>query len=125
MCDQTTNTTSQIKAGRGQGVCDHQRRSATRRCRTCRRRPKAGLPDVEVGVWHGLYVPAETPDEIVQALTEALQAALEGPERVAEFAELGTTPVPRTGHARGAHRAPAVADRAVEADHRGGRRDRR
>jgi len=31
---------------------------------------EAGLPEVQVGVWHGLYVPAETPDEIVEALLD-------------------------------------------------------
>ena len=51
-------------------------RSGTRRCRTCRRRPRRGLPDVQVSVWHGLYVPTDTPDEVVQALTAALKAAL-------------------------------------------------
>ena len=54
---------------------------------------EAGLPDVEVGVWHGLYVPAETPDEVVEKLTDALQVALEDQTVIDQMADLGTTPV--------------------------------
>ncbi|HYM51891.1 MAG TPA: tripartite tricarboxylate transporter substrate-binding protein, partial [Candidatus Dormibacteraeota bacterium] len=54
---------------------------------------EAGLPEVQVGVWHGLYVPADTPDEVVQALTEALQAALEDQNVIDTLAELGAAPV--------------------------------
>jgi tripartite-type tricarboxylate transporter receptor subunit TctC len=54
---------------------------------------EAGLPDVEVGVWHGLYVPADTPDEIVQKLTDALKVALADQNVIDKFADLGTTPV--------------------------------
>ena len=42
---------------------------------------EAGLPEVEVGVWHGLYVPAETPDEIVEKLTDGPGGRAGGPER--------------------------------------------
>ena len=67
---------------------------------------EAGLPDIEVGVWHGLYVPAETPDEVVKALTDALAKALEDPTVIDKFADLGTAPVPDgRGDAGGAHGA--------------------
>lgn len=44
-------------------------------------------------MWHGIYAPADTPDEILQALTDALAAALEDPTVIEEFAKLGTAPV--------------------------------
>ena len=54
---------------------------------------EAGLPDVEVSVWHGLYVPADTPDEIVQALSDALKVALADQNVIDELAKLGAAPV--------------------------------
>ncbi len=91
MCDQSTNTVAQLQSGdiKGYAVTTPERIEALPDLPTT---GEAGLPDVQVGVWHGLYVPAETPDEVVEKLTEALTVAL-ADEGVAEkFAELGTTP---------------------------------
>jgi putative tricarboxylic transport membrane protein len=92
MCDQTTNTTTQIKAGKvkAYAITSAARNDALPDVPTT---TEAGLPDVQVTVWHGLYVPAGTPDDVVQALTAALQAALADANVKAEFAKLGTTPV--------------------------------
>ncbi len=93
MCDQTTNTASQIQAGKikGYAVTTPERIDALPDLPTT---AEAGLPDVEVGVWHGLYVPADTPDAIVQKLTDALAVALEDQSVIDEMAKLGTAPVP-------------------------------
>src|ERR687898_711429 len=71
MCDQTTNTTAQIQSGdiKAYAVTTPEPIEALPDLPTT---AEAGLPDVQVGVWHGLYVPAETPDEVVQQLTDAL-----------------------------------------------------
>lgn len=92
MCDQTTNTTTQIKAGtvKAYAITSPERNPALPDVPTT---TEAGLPDVQVRVWHGLYVPAGTPPEVVTALTAALQAALADANVVSEFAKLGTTPV--------------------------------
>ena len=92
MCDQTTNTTTQIKAGtvKAYAITSPGRNEALPDVPTT---AEAGLPDVEIQVWHGLYVPAGTPDNVVQALTAALQQALADETVIAEFAKLGTTPV--------------------------------
>ena len=102
MCDQTTNTTGQIKAGevKAYAVTTPERIEALPDLPTT---AEAGLPDVEVSVWHGLYVPAETPDEIVKAAYRGAGAALKDPAVVEEFAELGTAPVAGGSHAAGAH----------------------
>lgn len=92
MCDQTTNTSGQIQAGevKAYAVTTPERVKSLPDLPTT---AEAGLPDVQVGVWHGLYVPAETPDEIVQALTDALKVALEDQNVIDQLAELGTAPV--------------------------------
>jgi len=92
MCDQTTNTASQIQAGtiKGYAVTTPERVEALPDLPTT---AEAGLPEVEVGVWHGLYVPADTPDEIVEKLTAALAVALADQNVIDKFADLGTTPV--------------------------------
>ena len=45
---------------------------------------EAGLPDLQVGVWHGLYVPAETPD----AVRSLLQQHAERGTSLEELAEV-------------------------------------
>jgi len=93
MCDQTTNTTGQIQSGeiKGYAVTTPERIDALPDLPTT---AEAGLADVEVGVWHGIYVPADTPDAIVQKLTDALAVALEDQGVIDEMAKLGTSPVP-------------------------------
>jgi tripartite-type tricarboxylate transporter receptor subunit TctC len=92
MCDQTTNTTGQIQAGevKPYAVTSAERLASLPDLPTT---AEAGLPDVNVTVWHGLYVPAETPEEVVAKLSGALQAALKDQNVIDRFAELGTTPV--------------------------------
>jgi tripartite-type tricarboxylate transporter receptor subunit TctC len=92
MCDQTTNTTGQIAAGevKAYAVTTADRVKSLPDLPTT---AESGLPDVEVGVWHGLYVPAETPDDAVKALTAALEAALADQGVIDKLAELGTAPV--------------------------------
>ena len=92
MCDQTTNTTGQIKAGevKAYAVTSAERLASLPDLPTT---AEAGLPDVNVTVWHGLYVPDGTPDDVVAKLSSALQAALKDQNVIDRFAELGTTPV--------------------------------
>ena len=93
MCDQTTNTTGQIQSGeiKGYAVTTPERVQSLPDLPTTE---EAGLPDLQVGVWHGLYVPAETPDAIVEELTAALQVALADQNVIDQLAELGATPSP-------------------------------
>jgi tripartite-type tricarboxylate transporter receptor subunit TctC len=105
MCDQTTNTTGQIQGGevKAYAVTTEERLETMPDLPTT---AEAGLPDFQVGVWHGLYVPAGTPEEVIAKLTEALQTALQDENVIARFAELGTEPVPledATPEAHGEH----------------------
>ena len=65
MCDQTTNTTGQIKAGKvnAYAVTTKERVAALPELPTL---DEAGLQGFEMSVWHGLWAPAGTPKEIVE-----------------------------------------------------------
>ncbi|SFU57032.1 tripartite tricarboxylate transporter substrate binding protein BugD [Pseudoduganella namucuonensis] len=93
MCDQTTNTTSQIKSGKIKvyGVTTKTRLPSMPDVPTLN---EAGLPGFEVAVWHGLYAPKGTPKPIIDALSGALLTALKDPTVKQRFADLGTEPVP-------------------------------
>lgn len=92
MCDQTTNTTSQIKGGKIKvyGVTTKKRVASLPDVPTMH---EAGLPNFEVSVWHALYAPKGTPKDIVDKLSKALQEALTDKSLITRFAELGTEPV--------------------------------
>ena len=91
MCDQTTNTTGQIQSGeiKAYAVTTPERVEALPDLPTTE---EEGLADLQVGVWHGLYVPAETPDGVVEKLTAALQVALEDQNVIDQLADLGAEP---------------------------------
>jgi tripartite-type tricarboxylate transporter receptor subunit TctC len=92
MCDQTTNTTSQIKGGKikAYAVTTKTRVASLPDIPTAN---EAGLPGFEVSVWHGMYAPKGTPKKIVDTLAGALQVALKDPTVKQRFADLGTEPV--------------------------------
>jgi tripartite-type tricarboxylate transporter receptor subunit TctC len=91
-CDQTTNTTSQIKADKVKvyGVTTLKRLSSMPNIPTI---DEGGLKGFEVTVWHALYAPKGTPKPIIDILTKALQAALKDKIVIQRFADLGTEPV--------------------------------
>jgi len=92
MCDQTTNTTSQIRAGKIKvyGVTTKKRVPSLPNVPTM---DEAGLKGFEVSVWHALYAPKGTPKPVVEKLTKALQDALKDSTVKERFADLGTEPV--------------------------------
>jgi tripartite-type tricarboxylate transporter receptor subunit TctC len=104
MCDQTTNTATQITGGKvkAYAITSPERNDALPDVPTT---TEAGLPDVQVAVWHGLYVPKDTPDEVVQALTAALKVDLKDASVIEKFAGLGTVPVADDQATPEAHRA--------------------
>jgi tripartite-type tricarboxylate transporter receptor subunit TctC len=93
MCDQTTNTTSQIKGGkiRAYAVTTKTRVASLPDLPTLN---ESGLPGFEVGVWHGIYAPKGTPKAVIDKLTKALAFALKDANVKQRFADLGTEPVP-------------------------------
>jgi len=92
LCDQTTNTTPQIKGGKvkAYAVTTKKRVPSLPDLPTME---ESGLKGFEVGIWHGIWAPKGTPKAVIDKLAAALQAALKDPNVVAKFAELGTEPV--------------------------------
>ncbi|MGZ8425644.1 MAG: tripartite tricarboxylate transporter substrate binding protein BugD [Candidatus Binatia bacterium] len=92
MCDQTTNTTSQIKAGKINvyGVTTKKRVASLPNVPTM---DEAGLKGFEVSIWHALYAPKGTPKPVIDKLTNALQDAMKDSTVKQRFADLGTEPV--------------------------------
>ena len=95
LCDQTTNTTQYIKAGRvkAYGTTSSARLDSLRELPTL---SEAGVPGFEVVVWHGVYAPKGTPKPVVDKLTVALQSAIQDPAFVQRMSDLGSQVVPLT-----------------------------
>jgi tripartite-type tricarboxylate transporter receptor subunit TctC len=93
MCDQTTNTTAQIKSGavKVYAVTSRKRVSSLPDVPTLH---DVGLKDFEVVVWHGLYVAKGTPKPVLDKLVASLQTAVKDPGFKEKLAELGAEPVP-------------------------------
>ena len=92
MCDQTTNTSAQIKGGKIKAYAVTSK-SPVPSLPDLPTLDASGLPGFEVGIWHGLYAPAGTPPEVIEKLAGALQTALADPKVIERFADLGTEPV--------------------------------
>ena len=93
MCDQTTNTTAQIKSGKVKvyGVTSAKRVPSLPDIPTLE---EQGLKGFEVGIWHGLYAPKNTAKPVIDKLSSALQDTLKSDEVKKRFAELGATTYP-------------------------------
>ena len=94
MCDQTTSTTSQIKAGKVKvyGVTSSQRVASLPDVPTLQ---EQGLKGAEVGIWHGLYAPKNTPKPVLDKLVGALQQALADPTVRQRYTDLGAVTFPK------------------------------
>jgi tripartite-type tricarboxylate transporter receptor subunit TctC len=92
MCDQTTNTTSQIKSGKvkAYAVTSAKRVPSLPNIPTMQ---EEGLKGFEVAIWHALYAPKGTPQPVIDTLVKANQAALKDDGVIKRFADLGTEPV--------------------------------
>lgn len=92
MIDQSTNTTSHIKAGKIQvyAVTTEKRLPSMPEVPTMQ---EAGLPGYKMTVWHALYAPKGTPKPIIDKLSKALQEALKDPNLQQRYAELGAEAV--------------------------------
>jgi tripartite-type tricarboxylate transporter receptor subunit TctC len=93
MCDQTTNTSQQIKSGtvKVYGVTSGHRVPSLKDIPTL---AEQGMKGFEVVVWNGLYAPKGTPKPVIDKLVAALQAAVQDATFKQRLAELGAEPVP-------------------------------
>lgn len=92
MCDQTTNTTGQIKGGKikAYAVTTRNKVASLPNLPTA---TSAGLPGFEIAVWHALYAPKGLPKPVADKLQAALQYAVKDPMVKQKLADLGTEPV--------------------------------
>lgn len=94
MCDQTTNTTSQIEAKKvkAYGVTTLQplKSAALKDLSTL---DSTGLKGFNVTVWHGLYAPKGTPAAVLTALNNALKEAVKSPDFIQRQEGLGAVVV--------------------------------
>lgn len=88
LCDQTTNTTPQIKAGKVTALAV----TSPTRLESLPDLPtmaESGYPGFDVSIWHGMYAPKGTPKPVLDKLVATLQQALKDPGLNKRFAELG------------------------------------
>jgi tripartite-type tricarboxylate transporter receptor subunit TctC len=93
MCDQTTNTTSQIKSGKVKvyGVTSKKRVPSLADIPTL---DEQGLKGFEVGIWHALYGPKAMPKPVLDKLVASLQESLKDDTVKKRFADLGAETMP-------------------------------
>jgi tripartite-type tricarboxylate transporter receptor subunit TctC len=105
MCDQTTNTTSQIEAKKVQAFAvTTSKRLTTPALKDLPTLQESGLKGFEVTIWHGLYAPKGTPANVLAKINGALKIALKDPDFIKKQEALG---------------AVVVTDKRVEpADHK-------
>lgn len=92
LCDQTTTTTSHMRAAtiKGYAVTMKARVPAAPELPTLN---EAGLRDFDLSVWYGLVVPKGTPKPITDQLAAALRAAISDATVVKRLADFGAQPV--------------------------------
>ncbi|WP_300717185.1 tripartite tricarboxylate transporter substrate-binding protein [Hydrogenophaga sp.] len=91
MCDQTTNTTSQIEGGRVKAfaVTTAKRLDNHKLLKDYPSLQEMGLKGFNLTIWHGLYAPKGTPADVTKKLNDALQVALKDPEFIKSQEDLG------------------------------------
>jgi len=90
LCDQTTNTTQQIEAGKVKAFAVTTASRLT--IPALAKLPtldESGVKGFNVTIWHGLYAPKGTPKAVVDTVNSALRAALKDPDFVKRQEALG------------------------------------
>ena len=90
MCDQTTNTTSQIESGKVKAFAvTSTKRLTTPALKNLPTLDEAGLKGFNVSIWHGLYAPKGTPKPVADKINAAMKVALKDPEFIKRQEALG------------------------------------
>lgn len=94
LCDQTTNTTSQIEAKKVKPYAvTTMKRLTTPALKDIPTLDESGLKNFQVTIWHGLYAPKGTPPAILKTLNDALKVALKDPDFLKKEEGLGAVVV--------------------------------
>lgn len=91
MCDQTTNTASQIEGGRvrAYAVTTAKPLTGNKLLADLPTLDGLGLKGFNLTIWHGMYAPKGTPAAVVKKVNDALLVALKDPEFIKRQSELG------------------------------------
>ena len=94
MCDQTTNTTGQIEAGKIKAFAvTSAKRLHTPALAKLPTMDESGVKGFNVSIWHALYAPKGTPKAALDKINTALKAALKDPEFIKREEALGAVVV--------------------------------
>ena len=94
MCDQTTNTTGQIEAGKIKAYAvTTPKRLTTPALSQLPTLEESGLKGFNVSIWHGLYAPKGTPKAALDKINAALREALKDSEFIKRQEALGAVVV--------------------------------
>src|SRR5690606_13134097 len=88
LCDQTTNTSQYITSKKVKAYAV----TSLKRVPTLPDLPtmdESGCKGFQVGIWHGMWVPKNTPQPVVDKLVKALQAGMADPKFKERMAGLG------------------------------------
>ncbi|WP_457328944.1 tripartite tricarboxylate transporter substrate-binding protein [Rhizobacter sp. P5_C2] len=90
MCDQTTNTTSQIAGGKVKAFAvTSTKRLTTPALAKLPTLDESGLKGFNVSIWHALYAPKGTPKAVTDKINAALKIALKDPDFIHREEGLG------------------------------------
>lgn len=113
MCDQTTNTTGQIEAGRVKAYAVTTAKPLTNKLlKDLPTLQQMGLKNFDLTIWHGLYAPKGTPPAVLAQLNTALKLALKDPEFIKKQEGLGAVVVTDKRVEPAAHKAFVAAEMA-------------
>ena len=114
MCDQTTNTTGQIEAGRVKAfaVTTAKSLSGNKLLKDYPSLQEVGVKGFNLTVWHGLYAPKGTPPAVLAQLNTALKLALKDPDFLKKQEGLGAIVVNDKRVEPVTHKAFVVAETA-------------
>ena len=112
MCDQTTNTTTQIEAGRVKAfaVTTPTRLSSHKILKDYPTLDEMGLRGFNLTIWHGLYAPKGTPAPILKQLNDAMKLALKDPDFIKKQEGLGAVVVTDARMEPAGHKAFVAAE---------------
>ena len=114
MCDQTTNTSGQIEAGRVKAfaVTTAKPLSGNKMLKDLPSLQDMGLKGFNLTIWHGLYAPKGTPPAVLTQINTALKLALKDPDFIKKEESLGAVVVTDNRVEPAAHKAFVTAETA-------------
>jgi tripartite-type tricarboxylate transporter receptor subunit TctC len=112
MCDQTTNTTGQIEAGRVKAfaVTTAKPLKNNKLLKDYPTLQEMGLKNFDLTIWHGMYAPKGTPAAVMTQLNNALKVALKDPDFIKKQEGLGAVVVTDKRVEPAAHKAFVSAE---------------